>query len=144
MSRDLIRESQARRLIGRNVPLLAQGCEGTKTNPDPGDTETSLLKLLFNKFGSLQPSVVSLRAGGRHNDRRQMTLARVWIKPSCSTSRPPLAVANLWRKRGFGVEVHLGQSGEAGDFRNADTSFLITPTGSCGEQNRAFRIFDLD
>jgi hypothetical protein len=137
MSRDLIRESQARRLIGRNVPLLATGCEGTKTNPDPGNTETSLLKLLFNKFGTLQPSVVSLRAGGRRNDRRQMTLARVWIKPSCSTSRPPLAVATLRRKRGLCVEVHLRQSGEACDLRNADTSFLIVPVGGCGEQNRA-------
>src|SRR5216683_2683589 len=61
VSRRLIRESQARRLIGGNVPLLAPGCEGTRTNPDPGDTETGLLKLLFSKFGTLQPSVVSRR-----------------------------------------------------------------------------------
>src|SRR5258708_7719981 len=61
MSRGLIRESQARRLIGKNVLLVAPGCEGTRTNPDPGDTETGLLKLLFGKFGSLQPSVVSRR-----------------------------------------------------------------------------------
>src|SRR3977135_99486 len=61
MSCCLIRESQARRLIGGNVPLLAPGCEGTRTNPDLGDTETGLLKLFFSKFGTLQPSVVSRR-----------------------------------------------------------------------------------
>jgi hypothetical protein len=45
MSRGLIHEGQARRLTGGNVPLLAPGCEGTKTNPDLGDTETGFLKL---------------------------------------------------------------------------------------------------
>jgi hypothetical protein len=45
MSCGLIRESQARRLTGGNVPLLAPGCEGTRTNPDLGDTEIGFLKL---------------------------------------------------------------------------------------------------
>jgi hypothetical protein len=79
----------------------------------------------------------------RRNDRRQMMLARLWIKSSCSTTRPPIAVTRLWRKRGLGVEVHLRQSGEAFDLRNADTSFLIAPIGGCGEQNGAFRVLDL-
>src|ERR1700682_133881 len=56
--RSLIYESQARRLIGGNVPLLAPGCEGNRTNPDPGNTETGLLTLPFDPFGSIKPGVV--------------------------------------------------------------------------------------
>src|SRR5882672_449835 len=59
--RSLIYESQARRLIGGNVPLLAPGREGNRTNPDPGNTETGLPKLPFDPLGSLKPGVVCRR-----------------------------------------------------------------------------------
>jgi hypothetical protein len=72
MSRGLIRESQARRLTGGNVPLLAPGGEGTRTNPDLGDTETGFLKLLFSKFGPLQPS----RMVKKLNRSRKQSIAR--------------------------------------------------------------------
>jgi hypothetical protein len=61
MSRSLIYESQARHLVRSNVSLLTPGRKGDGTNPDPGDTETGLLKLSFDPLGSLKPGIVSRR-----------------------------------------------------------------------------------
>jgi hypothetical protein len=61
MSRGLIYESQACHLVRSNVSLLTPGRKGDGTNPDPGDTETGLLKLSFDPLGSLKPSIVSRR-----------------------------------------------------------------------------------
>jgi hypothetical protein len=80
----------------------------------------------------------------RRNDRRQMMLARLWIKSSCSTTRPPIAVTRLWRKRGLGVEVHLRQSGEAFDLCKREALVLVVPTGHRAEHDRAFGVFDFN
>jgi len=61
MSRGLVYENQARRLIGGDVPLLAPGRKGNRPNPDLGDTETGTLKLPFDPLGSIQPGIVSRR-----------------------------------------------------------------------------------
>src|ERR1700704_2648867 len=61
MSRGLVYENQARRLIGRNVPLLAPSCKGGGTDPDPGDAETGPLKLPLDPLGTLKPGIVGRR-----------------------------------------------------------------------------------
>jgi hypothetical protein len=61
MSRGLVYEGKARRLIGRNVPLLAPGRKGGGADPDLGNTETSFPKLPFNDLGTLKPAVVRRR-----------------------------------------------------------------------------------
>ena len=61
MSRGLVYENQARRLIGRNVPLLAPSCKGGGTDPDPGDAETGPLKLPLDPLCTLKPGIVCRR-----------------------------------------------------------------------------------
>src|SRR5580704_19715882 len=61
MSHGLVYENLARRLIGRNVPLLAPSCKGGGTDPDPGDAETGLLKLPLDSLGTLKPGIVGRR-----------------------------------------------------------------------------------
>jgi hypothetical protein len=61
MSRGLVYEGETRRLIGRNVPLLAPGRKGGGADSDLGNTETGFLKLPLNDLGTLKPAVVSRR-----------------------------------------------------------------------------------
>jgi hypothetical protein len=45
-------------------------------------------------------------------------------------ARLPLAVTRVWLKRGPSVEVHLGQLGQACDFRKSETLVLFVQKAS--------------
>ena len=59
-----------------------------------------------------------------------------WFHPAAwQTPQPPLALGRLRLKRGFHVEVHLRQLGEACDLTNRDALVLIVPTGNRTEHD---------
>jgi hypothetical protein len=76
------------------------------------------------------------------NGRRQMLLARFWIKPSCSTSLS--LVANLRQKRGLWVETHLRRGRQACDLCKCSPLVRVVPVGDRTEHDGALSVFDFN
>src|SRR5258708_36706421 len=71
LPRGLVGEGQAGRLVRGRVALLAPGREGTRTNPDPGDSHAGLLQFPFRGLGPRQPPAVSRGNMAGTPDQRQ-------------------------------------------------------------------------
>ena len=76
------------------------------------------------------------------NGRRQMLLARFWIKPSCSTSLS--LVANLRRKGGLWVDVHLRRRRQACDLCKCSPLVRVVPVDDRTEHDGALCVFDFN